>query len=80
MLNHGVTELNSNLDACMVREELSHVADVWAGYSKTTRVGDRNSIERHFHVRKPLRPLSEIEVEVIELKSEIAGLVKGAVG
>lgn len=66
------------IDAYMAREVLPHVGDAWVDYDKT-KVGYEIPINRHFYVRKPPRPLDDIEADITALESEIAGLLKGLV-
>jgi type I restriction enzyme M protein len=73
-----VKAMRPAIAAYIKAEVLPHVRDAWVDYAKT-KVGYEISINRHFYVYKPPRPLGEIEADMQALEGEIAGLLKGLV-
>ncbi len=71
-----VEAFRGEIDAYIAREVLPHVPDAWVDYDKT-KVGYEIPINRYFYVYKPPRPLDEIEVDIVEIERDIAGLLKG---
>ena len=63
--------LRESVDEYVAREVLPHVRDAWVDKS-TTKVGYKISLNRHFYVYEPPRPLREIEADLRELEREIS--------
>ena len=55
------------------REVLPHVPDAWIDESKTVK-GYEINITKYFYKYKPLRSLSEIRAEILELELQTQGL------
>ena len=82
--------LKEDLAAYFDREVVPHVPDAWIaglerqGDSMVTldeskvRVGYEIPVPRHFYKYKPLRPIKEIEGEILRLEGEIQGLLERA--
>jgi type I restriction enzyme M protein len=66
--------LKEDVQAYFEREVLPHVPDAWVDESKA-KVGYEIPFTRHFYVYKPLRPLKEIEAEIVALEREIQGML-----
>lgn len=79
MQNRAATEPNRHRHACLAREVPPHGPAARVDHGKT-RVGYEIPINRHFHVDKPPRPLTEIETEITAREGEIAGLLKRLAG
>jgi type I restriction enzyme M protein len=62
--------LTEDVDTYMAREVLPHVPNAWVDESKT-KVGYEIPLTRHFYRFTPLRPLAEIEAEILELETTI---------
>jgi type I restriction enzyme M protein len=71
--------LKENIHTYFAREVLPHVPDAWIDEEKT-KVGYEIPFTRHFYKYMPLRPLKEIEAEILGLEKEIAGMLAGVVG
>lgn len=61
------------------REVLPHVPDAWIDGSKTKK-GYEIPFTRHFYQYTPLRPLHEIEAEIVQLEADIQGMLKEVLG
>jgi type I restriction enzyme M protein len=59
------------------REVRPHVPDAWVDESKTKK-GYEMPFTRYFYEYKPLRPLEQIEAEIMALEGEIQRMLKGA--
>jgi type I restriction enzyme M protein len=66
--------LKEDVHAYFDREVLPHVPDAWVDESKT-KIGYEIPFTRHFYVYKPLRPLKEIESEIVALEQDIRGML-----
>lgn len=62
--------LKDDIPAYFEREVLPHVPDAWIDESKTKK-GYEIPFTRHFYRYTPLRPLKEIEAEILGLEEEI---------
>ncbi len=60
------------------REVLPHVPDAWIDESKTVK-GYEINITKYFYKYKPLRSLSEIRAEILELELQTQGLMNEVV-
>ena len=58
------------------REVKPHVADAWIVHDKTKK-GYEIPLTRHFYEYTPLRPLEEIQAEILGLEAEIQQMLKG---
>jgi type I restriction enzyme M protein len=58
------------------REVRPHFPDAWVDESKTKK-GYEVPFTRYFYEYKPLRPLEQIEAEIMALESEIQRMLKG---
>ncbi|QDT48916.1 putative type I restriction enzymeP M protein [Symmachiella dynata] len=67
--------LKEEIQVYFEREVLPHVPDAWIDESKTKK-GYDIPFTRHFYQYTPLRPLDEIEGEIVELEDEIQGMLK----
>ena len=67
--------LKEDIQEYFRREVLPHVADAWIDESKTKK-GYEIPFTRHFYHYTPLRPLTEIEAEIMGLEAEIQGMLK----
>ena len=63
----------------MEREVLPHVPDAWVDDSKT-RIGYEINFTKEFYQYKPLRPLTEILAEIVELEAKAEELTKEVFG
>ena len=70
--------LRDEIDTYVAREVLPRVPDAWVDESKT-KVGYEITLNRHFYVYEPPRPLNEIESDLRALEQEIAGLLSDVV-
>ena len=71
--------LKDDIHAYFKREVLPHVPDAWIDETKTKK-GYEIPLTRHFYEYKPLRPLTEIEAEIVELEDEIQGMLRTVLG
>jgi type I restriction enzyme M protein len=69
--------LKEDIQTYFDREVRPHVPDAWVDESKTKK-GYEVPFTRYFYEYKPLRPLEQIEAEVMELEGEIQRMLKGA--
>ena len=67
--------LKDDIRAYFEREVLPHVADAWIDEDKTKK-GYEIPFTRHFYKYTPLRPLEEIEAEIMALEEEIQGMLE----
>ncbi len=81
--DHELVPLKENWREYVAREVAPFVPDAWVdeNYTDTRdgeigRVGYEISFSRHFYKYIPPRPLEEIDEELKQLESEIAGLLK----
>jgi type I restriction enzyme M protein len=58
------------------REVKPHVPDAWIDHDKTKK-GYEIPFTRHFYEYTPLRPLEEIQAEILGLEAEIQRMLKG---
>jgi type I restriction enzyme M protein len=70
--------LNETIHSYFLREVKPHVADAWLDLSKTT-IGYEISFNKYFYKHQPLRSLSEVTVEILQLEAETEGLLKNLV-
>lgn len=61
-----------------LREVRPHVEDAWIDLSKTT-IGYEISFNKYFYKHQPLRSLSEVTDEILQLEAETEGLLKNLV-
>ncbi|MCE5334502.1 MAG: type I restriction-modification system subunit M [Desulfobacteraceae bacterium] len=66
--------LKEDIRGYMEREVLPHVPDAWVDEPKT-KVGYEINFNRYFYKYTPPRPLEEIEADLRQIESEIAGLL-----
>jgi type I restriction enzyme M protein len=71
--------LTEDVRAYFEREVLPHVPDAWLDETKTKK-GYEIPFTRHFYEHAPLRPLAEIEAEILALEGEIQRMLKGVTG
>lgn len=71
--------LKDDIHAYFEREVKPHVPDAWIDESKT-RKGYEIPFTRHFYKYTPLRPLKEIEAEIVELEEEIQSMLRNVLG
>jgi type I restriction enzyme M protein len=69
--------LKDDIQAYFDREVRPHVPDAWIDESKTKK-GYEIPFSRHFYEYTPLRPLGQIEAEIMALEGEIQRMLKGA--
>ncbi|MBZ4421584.1 class I SAM-dependent DNA methyltransferase [Myxococcus sp. RHSTA-1-4] len=67
--------LKEDVHAYFEREVRPHVPDAWVDESKT-KVGYEIPFTRHFYKYQPLRPLADIEAEILGLEREIQGMLQ----
>jgi type I restriction enzyme M protein len=70
---------NGGIEAFIRREVLPHVPDAWFDES-SVRVGYEVSFNRYFYKPQPLRPLEEIQADILALEKETEGLLAEIVG
>lgn len=68
--------LKENIQVYFDREVKPHVPDAWIDELKTKKSYEIN-FSRYFYKYMPLRPLEEIEAEIMALESEIQRMLKG---
>ena len=69
------------IEGFLDREVLPYVPDGWAWYNPTSvKVGYEISFTRHFFKPPPMRPLSEIVVDIRKLERESEGLLAEIIG
>ena len=66
--------LGEDIDEYVQREVLPHVPDAWIDRDKT-KIAFEIPFTRRFYVYQPPRPLSEIDIELRELESQIQRLL-----
>ena len=66
--------LKEELEAYFEREVRPHVPDAWIDEDKT-KMGFEIPFTRHFYKYQALRPLGEIEAEILALEKEIQGML-----
>jgi len=67
--------LKEDVEIYFNREVLPHVPDAWIEHDKTKK-GYEIPFTRHFYTYKPLRPLEEIEAEIVAIENEIQGMLQ----
>jgi type I restriction enzyme M protein len=67
--------LTENIEEYFKREVLPHVPDAWMDRSKD-KIGYEISFTKYFYKFEPLRPLSDITADILELERETEGLLK----
>lgn len=67
--------LKEDIETYFKLEVLPHVPDAWIDHDKTKK-GYEIPFTRHFYTYKPLRPLEEIEAEIVGLENEIQGMLQ----
>ena len=70
--------LKQGIDAYFEQEVLPHVPDAWMDRSKD-RIGYEISVNRHFYKFTPLRPLQEIDADLLEAEKRIIKLLREVV-
>lgn len=70
--------LNETIHSYFLREVKPHVADAWLDLSKTS-IGYEISFNKYFYKHQPLRSLSEVTAEILQLEAETEGLLKNLV-
>ena len=70
--------LKKDIRAYFKQEVLPHVHDAWIDESKTVK-GYEINITKYFYKYKPLRSLSEIRAEILELELQTQGLMNEVV-
>lgn len=70
--------LNETIHSYFLREVKPHVSDAWLDLSKTT-IGYEISFNKYFYKHQPLRSLSEVTAEILQLEAETEGLLKNLV-
>jgi len=70
--------LNDRIHSYFLREVKPHVADAWLDLAKTT-IGYEISFNKYFYKHQPLRSLSEVTAEILQLEAETEGLLKNLV-
>ena len=70
--------LNETIHSYFLREVKPHVEDAWLNLSKTA-IGYEISFNKYFYKHQPLRSLSEVTVEILQLEAETEGLLKNLV-
>lgn len=68
--------LTEKIEDYFEREVTPHVPDAWIDHDKT-RKGYEIPFTRHFYEYSPLRPLEEIQAEILGLEAEIQQMLKG---
>ena len=68
--------LKDDIHAYFKREVLPYVPDAWIDESKTKK-GYEIPLTRHFYEYTPLRPVEEIEAEIVGIEDEIQKILKG---
>lgn len=63
--------LKEDIDEYFEREVKPYVHDAWIDGSSRMKVGYEIPFTRHFYKFKPLRPLNEINAEILKLEKEI---------
>jgi type I restriction enzyme M protein len=71
--------LKEDIHVYFDREVKPHVPDAWIDEEKT-KVGYEIPFTRHFYKYKPLRPLAEIEKDILNLEGQIQGMLAGVLG
>lgn len=66
--------LSEDIETYFQREVLPHAQDAWIDHDKT-KVGYEIPFNRHFHVFKPPRPLSEIDAELKGVTDRILTMI-----
>ena len=67
------------IEAFLRREVLPYAPDAWST-SVSVKVGYEISFTRHFYTPQPLRPLEEIQADILALEQETEGLLAEIVG
>ena len=70
--------LNETIHSYFLREVKPHVKDAWLDLSKTA-IGYDISFNKYFYKHQPLRSLSEVTAEILQLEAETEGLLKNLV-
>ena len=70
--------LNETIHGYFLREVKPHVKDAWLDLSKTS-IGYEISFNKYFYKHQPLRSLSEVTAEILQLEAETEGLLKNLV-
>ncbi|MCX5961589.1 MAG: class I SAM-dependent DNA methyltransferase [Cyanobacteria bacterium] len=70
--------LNETIHSYFLREVKPHVEDAWLDLSKTA-IGYEISFNKYFYKHQPLRSLSEVTAEILQLEAETEGLLKNLV-
>jgi type I restriction enzyme M protein len=70
--------LKEDIKTYFNREVKPHVPDAWIDESKTKK-GYEIPFSRHFYEYTPLRPLEQIEAEIVTLEGEIQKMIKRVV-
>ena len=67
--------LKDDIHAYFLREVRPHVDDAWLDIS-SVKIGYEISFNRYFYQHKPLRDLSEVAQDILELEKETEGLLR----
>ena len=67
--------LKEDIKEYFKREVLPHLPDAWIDHDKTKR-GYEINFTKYFYKYKPLRPLAEIQKDILKLEEETEGLLK----
>jgi len=67
--------LKDDIHAYFLREVRPHVGDAWLDIS-SVKIGYEISFNRYFYQHKPLRDLSEVARDILQLEKETEGLLK----
>lgn len=70
--------LTETIHGYFLREVKPHVEDAWLDLSKTS-IGYEISFNKYFYKHQPLRSLSEVTAEILQLEAETEGLLKNLV-
>ncbi len=70
--------LTETIHSYFLREVKPHVEDAWLDLSKTA-IGYEISFNKYFYKHQPLRSLSEVTAEILQLEAETEGLLKNLV-
>ncbi len=68
--------LTEKIEDYFEREVKPHVTDAWIDHTKTKK-GYEIPFTRHFYEYTPLRPLEEIQAEILGLEADIQQMLKG---
>mgnify|MGYP001296147670 CR=1 FL=1 len=71
--------LQQDIDEYFEKEVLPHVPDAWMDRSKD-KVGYEVNFTKYFYKYQPLRPLEEIQQDILKIEEETEGLLKEILG